>query len=181
MNEWGSMATVGRVARPHGLRGQVIVNLETDFPEGRFQPGAELFIERDRRVEPLTITTVRFQQGRPVIGLKGVDDINAATALAGIELRVPREWLAPLPAGTFYRHDLVGCEVETGDGRRIGVVSAVEGDSGGSRLIVDTPGGELLIPLAAEICPAIDPVARRIVIAPPEGLLELNQGRRVGL
>ena len=175
------MATVGRIARPHGLRGQVIVNLDTDFPEERFQPGAELFIERDRRVEPLTITTVRFQQGRPVIGLRGVDDVNGATALAGIELRVPREWLAPLPAGTFYRHDLVGCQVETSEGRSIGVVSAVEGDQGGSRLVVDTPHGELLVPLAAEICPTIDPAERRIVIAPPDGLLELNQVRRVRL
>jgi 16S rRNA processing protein RimM len=178
MHDWDEMATVGRIARAHGLRGQVIVNLDTDFPDERFQPGAELFIERDRRVEPLTITTVRFQQGRPVIGLRGVEDMNAATALAGTELRVPREWLAALPAGTFYRHDLVGCEVETSDGQRLGIVSAVEGDSGGSRLVVDTPRGELLVPLATEICPTIDPAAKRIVIAPPEGLLELNQDRR---
>jgi 16S rRNA processing protein RimM len=175
MYKWDEMAAVGRIARAHGIRGQVIVNLDTDFPEERFQPGAELFVQRDRHVEPLTITTVRFQQGRPVLGLRGVDDMNAAVALAGIELRVPREWLATLPAGTFYRHDLIGCEIETNDGRRIGVVSAVEGDSGGSRLVVDTPRGELLVPLAAEICPTIDPAARRIVIAPPEGLLELNE------
>src|SRR5438132_242620 len=172
------MAVVGRIARAHGIRGQVIVNLETDFPEERFQPGAELFVERSGRVEPLTITTVRFHQERPVIGLSGVDDINAAIALAGTELRVPREWLAPLPAGTFYRHDLVGCAIETSDGGHIGIVTAVEGDSGGSRLVVDTPRGELLVPLATEICPTIDPSARRIVIAPPEGLLELNETRR---
>jgi 16S rRNA processing protein RimM len=175
MTQWDEMATVGRIARAHGLRGQVIVNLETDFPEERFQPGAELFVERGGRVEPLTITTVRFQQERPVIGLRGVDDVDAAIALAGIELRVPREWLAPLPAGTFYRHDLVGCAVETNDGGRVGVVTAVEGDSAGSRLVVDTQRGELLVPLATEICPTIDPRARRIVIAPPEGLLELNE------
>jgi 16S rRNA processing protein RimM len=175
MQDWDEMATVGWIARAHGIRGQVIVNLETDFAEERFQPGAELFIERDRHVEPLTITTVRFQQGRPVIGLRGVDDMNAAIALAGTELRVPREWLAPLPAGTFYRHDLIGCQVETIDGRRVGVVAAVEGDIGGSRLVVDTSRGELLVPLAAEICPTIEPAAKRIVIAPPEGLLELNQ------
>ena len=174
MQDWEEMATVGRIARAHGIRGQVIVNLETDFAEERFQPGAELFIERDRHVEPLTITTVRFQQGRPVIGLRGVDDMNAAIALAGIELRVPRERLAPLPAGTFYRHDLIGCQVETIDGRRVGVVAAVEGDIGGSRLVIDTPRGELLVPLATEICPTIDLAARRIVIVPPDGLLELN-------
>src|SRR5262249_53929244 len=55
---WPEMALVDRIARAHGLRGQVIVNLETDFPEERFQPGAELFVERGGRIEPLTITTV---------------------------------------------------------------------------------------------------------------------------
>jgi 16S rRNA processing protein RimM len=55
------------------------------------------------------------------------------------------------------------------------VVTAVEGDMGGSRLVVETPRGELLVPLAAEICPTIDPAAKRIVIEPPDGLLELNE------
>jgi 16S rRNA processing protein RimM len=178
MPDWETMASVGRIARAHGLRGQVIVNLETDFPEERFQPGAELFVYRDGRVQPLTITTVRFQQGRPVIGIAGVDDVTAAIALAGVELRVPRERLMPLPHGTFYHHDLVGCEVVMEDGRTLGIVTEVEGDSGGSRLVVQTPRGELLVPLAEEICPTIDPGARRIVVAPPEGLLELNEPRR---
>src|SRR5438552_5726709 len=98
------MAAVGRIARAHGIRGQVIVNLETDFPEERFQPGAELFITRGGVVEPLTLTTVRFQNQRPVVGIAGVDSIDAAARLAGLELRVPVDRLARLPQGTFYRH-----------------------------------------------------------------------------
>jgi 16S rRNA processing protein RimM len=169
------MVTVGRVARAHGIRGQVIVNLDTDFPEERFRPGAELFVNRDGRVEPLTITTVRFQRGRPVIGVRGIEDMDAAIALAGTELRVPREWLAVLPDNTFYHHDLVGCDVQTADGTRVGVVKEVEGSVGGSRLVIDTTRGELLVPLAAEICTTIDPAAKRIVIAPPDGLMDLNE------
>src|SRR2546426_7904438 len=115
------MALVGRIARAHGIKGQVIVNLETDFPETRFRPGAEVFVNRAGRVEPLTMTTVRFQRERPVIGLRGVEDMSAASALAGSELRVPVEWLALLPDGTFYHHDLVGCSVETRAGDRVGV------------------------------------------------------------
>jgi 16S rRNA processing protein RimM len=168
------MAVVGRIARAHGTRGQVIVDPETDFPEARFQPGAELFVERRGRVEPLTLTAVRFQHDRPVIGFGGVDTMEAAEALAGLELRIPIEQLAPLPAGMFYRHDLVGCRVETRDGRTIGKVRAVEGTTGGARLVVDATDGEIQIPLAVEICTTIDPAARRIVIDPPEGLLELN-------
>jgi len=174
MSKWEEMALVGTIARAHGIRGQVIVNLETDFPESRFQPGAEVFINRGGNIEPLTMTTVRFHRERPVIGLRGVEDMTAASALAGAELRVPIEWLAPLPEGMFYHHDLVGCGVETREGERIGTVKAVEGDIGGSRLVIDTPRGEVLVPLAREICTTIDPPAKRIVLEPPEGLLELN-------
>ena len=114
---WDEMAVVGRIARAHGNRGQVIVNLETDFPDERFQPGAELFIERNRRVEALRISTVRFQRERPVIGIEGIETMNDAEALAGYELRVPVDRLAALPGGTFYRHDLIGCRVETQHGQ----------------------------------------------------------------
>src|SRR5215471_18244340 len=88
---WSQMAVVGRIARAHGIRGQVILNVETDFPEERFQPGAELFIERAGRVEPIRVTTVRFHRDRPVIGLSGIETMNDAEALAGHELRVPAE------------------------------------------------------------------------------------------
>lgn len=170
------MALVGRIARAHGNRGQVIVDLETDFPDQRFRPGAELFIARGGRLEALRATAVRFQRDRPVLTLDGVDTMDAAEALAGLELRVPVDRLAALPAGLFYRHDLVGCRVETPGGAEIGVVNGVEGTLAGSRLIVDGPRGQILIPLAAEICTTIDVGARRIVVEPPEGLLELNAG-----
>jgi 16S rRNA processing protein RimM len=172
---WDEMALVGRVARAHGLRGQVIVNLETDFPEARFRPGAELFIHRGGAIEPLKVTTVRFQGVRPVIGIEGVETMNAAEALAGCELRVPVDRLTPLPEGIFYRHDLVGCRVETRSGRSVGRVREVEGTLAGARLVVESPRGDILVPLATEICTAIDVAAKRIVIDPPEGLLDLNE------
>ena len=171
------MAVVGRVARPHGIRGQVVLNLETDFPHERFQAGAELFVKRTigGDVERLVIATVRFHNERPVVGFAGVDDMNQAGALAGNELRVPLDWLVPLPPATFYRHDLVGCAVDTTDGSHVGSVTDVEGSLGGSRLVVSTERGEVLVPLAAEICRSIDLASKRIVIEPPDGLLELNR------
>lgn len=172
------MAVVGRIARAHGNRGHVIVNPETDFPVQRFRPGAALFIERGGAIEPLTIAAVRFQHDRPVLGIEGVETMDAAEALAGFELRVPADSLAELPEGVFYRHDLVGCRVELASGDRVGTVSGVEGTIGGSRLVVDGAHGEILIPLAADICTTIDVGERRIVIAPPEGLLELNEPSR---
>jgi len=172
--EWNEMAAVGRIARTHGIRGQVIVNLDTDFPEARFRPGAELFIERNGAVQTLTLTTVRFQHDRPVIGIAGVETINDAEALAGQELRVAVEALAPLPDSTFYRHDLIGCRVETSSGELVGTVENVEGTLNGSRLVVAAPRGEVLIPLVSAICTTIDPPTKRIVVDPPEGLLDLN-------
>jgi 16S rRNA processing protein RimM len=172
---WEAMAVVGRIARAHGIRGQVIVTPETDFPDQRFRPGAELFIERGGEIETLSVTSARFHRERPVIGIAGVETMNDAEALAGRELRVPIERLAALPADTFYRHDLIGCSVNTRDGRTIGFVRDVEGTLTGSRLVVDGDGGEVLIPLVAAICTEVDPVAKRIVIDPPEGLLEVNR------
>lgn len=172
---WDAMALVGRIARAHGIRGQVIVNPETDFPETRFAPGAELFTERGGRIEPLRLTTVRFQHDRPVIGIDGVATMTEAEALAGCELRVPVEALPALPDGTFYRHDLIGCRVLTRAGADVGVVSDVEGTLGGSRLIVDGANGEVQVPLATAICTTVDVGNKRIVIDPPEGLLDLNE------
>ena len=172
--KWDNMALVGRIARAHGIRGQVIVNPETDFPDERFQPGAELFIERGGTVESLTVTTARFHRARPVIGIAGVETMNEAATLAGQELRVPLDRLTALPAGTFYRHDLIGCRVETADGRAVGIVRDVEGTLTGSRLVVDGDRGEVLIPLVSAICTAVDAASKRIVIDPPDGLIEAN-------
>jgi 16S rRNA processing protein RimM len=176
--KWEDMATVGRIARTHGLRGELIVNVETDFPEERFHPGAELFAERGGAAEPLTLTSVRFHHGRPIVAIAGFDGIDAAQPLVGLELRIPAERLVRLPAGTFYRHDLVGCRVETSAGQPVGVVKEVDGTAGVSRLVVASGDDEILIPLASEICTAIDADGKRIVIEPPEGLLELNVRRR---
>ena len=174
---WDDMAVVGTIARPHGIRGQVIVNVETDFPDARFQTGSELFVDRRGDVQPLTLTTVRFHQGRPIVGILGVDSIDDAQRLAGLELRVPADRLASLPAGTFYRHDLVGCRVETSSGRAVGIVKYVEGTVETSRLVVASEGDEILIPLNDAICTGIDVIAKRILVEPPDGLLELNRAR----
>lgn len=172
------MAVVGTIARPHGIRGQVFVNPDTDFPEQRFGPGATLYVKRGGRIEPVTVTTFRMQQARPVIGLEGITDMDAARELAGLEFRVPVESLVTLPDGMFYNHDLVGCLVVTTDGLEVGTVSAVEGDAANTRLVVTVDEGDVLIPLVLHICTEIDPKARRIVIAPPEGLIELNLRRK---
>jgi 16S rRNA processing protein RimM len=165
---------IGRVARAHGNRGQVIVNPETDFAEDRFRVGRVVRVGTADRGVPRAIVSVRFHQGRPVVALEGIGTMNDAEALAGAELWVPESSLEPLPPETFYRHDLVGCEVRRKSGESVGRVTAVAGTLDRSHLVVEGERGEVLIPLAAPICVTVDPAARVIVVDPPEGLLELN-------
>jgi len=176
-DEWNECALVGRVARAHGNRGYVIVNPDTDFVEDRFRVGAELLANRGGRIDRMRVTAMRIHLGRPIVAFDGVETMNDAEAMAGVELRVPVAELAPLPGGMFYRHDLVGCRVETTGGQAVGDVTSVEGERGSSRLVVASPGGDILIPLADAICVVIDIAARRIVVDPPDGLLELNRRR----
>ncbi len=168
------MVLVGRIARTHGHRGQVIVNPETDFPEQRFAPGSVLYTRRDGVEGTLTITALRMHQGRPVVSIQGIESMTEAEGLAGLELRIPESSLTPLPAGTYYHHELVGCEVRTTAGSVVGRVRAVEGGAGTARLVIGEGRGEVQIPLVEALCVTIDVAARCIVVDPPEGLLDLN-------
>ena len=167
------LVLVGRVARAHGNRGQVIVNLDTDFPDERFRVGAVVMVGPSATAR--AIRDVRFHQGRPIIALEGIETMNDAEALAGAELKVPAPDARALPEHTYYHYDLIGCSVVDAAGRAIGDVTGIEGTMEMSRLVVAGDRGEVLIPLVAEICPEIDVRARRIVVAPPPGLLELNE------
>ena len=171
---WDDLVLVGVVARTHGHRGAVIVNPETDFPEERFRAGATVWMRRGGLAMPVVIGDAWFHQGRPVLTLDGVESMTDAERLRGAELRVPEAALHPLPDGSYYHFQLVGCAVVTIGGEPVGEVRAVEGDAGGQRLVVDAPGGEVLVPFAAPICTSVDVDRRRIVIDPPEGLLEVN-------
>ena len=172
--EWDDMVLVGFIARTHGNKGQVILKSQSDFAEQRFRPGARLFARIGAGpIETLAVTAVRFQQGRPIIGLEGFSSISEAERLAGAELRIPASEQEPLPEGFYYHHQLIGCEIVTNGGQELGRVSDVQGDGQATRLIVKGRRGELMIPLADEIC-AIDVAAKKIVVTPPEGLLEVN-------
>ncbi|MBA3297048.1 MAG: 16S rRNA processing protein RimM [Acidobacteria bacterium] len=163
---------VGRVARSHGIRGQVIVNPDTDFAVDRFREGSILLVGSDAR--PRKITAAHFHKGRPVIGLEGVETMSDAERLVGSELKVPATQIPALPEGTFHRHELVGCVVHDTEGRVVGEVAAVEGPIHNSRLVINAPHGEVLIPLVADICVEIEPRQRRIGVKLPDGLIELN-------
>ena len=163
---------VGRVARAHGIGGHVIVNPETDFMDDRFRTGRVMVVGPADHAREREIVESRFHQGRPIVRFSGIDTMNDAEALAGADLWLHEQDVEPLPAGTFYRHDLVGCDVVDTGGARVGTVTAVDGSLDRSYLVVD---GHTLIPLVGDICVAIDIAARRVTVDPPEGLIELNR------
>jgi 16S rRNA processing protein RimM len=168
------MIVVGRIARPHGLRGEVVVDLATDFPEERFQPGTVMFTMAPAGPRTLTIEAARFHKGRPLVSFAGVETIEAADEVGRGELRMPADALGSLPEATFFHHELVGCDVVTEEGVSIGRVVRIDGPTHASLLVVAGRAGEILVPLVEGICVSVDPGARRIVVAPPEGLLDLN-------
>ena len=167
-----ALLLVGRIGRAHGIRGQVAVNPETDFMEDRFKVGRILRVGPAERTREYEIRDVRFHKGRPILQFAGIDTMNEAEALAGAELWVPEAALAPLPESTFYRHHLIGCEVQDTQGARLGRVTGVEGSLDRSYLVVDE---HMLIPLVGGICVSVDIAGRRVTIDPPEGLLDLNR------
>ena len=170
------MVTVGRVIRPHGHRGQVVVAPESDFAAERFKVGATLHLRRGDAVETRTVAASRFHDGRWVVGLSGVASMDAAEALRGLDLRIPEADLQPLDANAFYVHHLVGCDVRTTTGEPVGVVERVDLATGVPMLVVGGRG-EVLVPFVDAICRRVDPDARVIEIDPPEGLIALNRTR----
>ncbi len=166
---------VGRVARAHGIKGQIVVNPETDFMEDRFRTGQVLLIGPADCTREYEIRDVRFHQGRPIVGLAGVDTMSDAEALAGSDVWLSEAQVPPLPEGTFYRHDLVGCEVHDTKGTRLGSVTGVEGALDRSHLVVDE---HMMIPLVGDIVRSVDIAARRVIVDPPAGLIELNSPSR---
>jgi 16S rRNA processing protein RimM len=168
----GDLLLVGRIARAHGIRGRVIVNPETDFMEDRFRAGQVLKVGSPESARDYEILEARFHQGRPIVRLAGIDTIEDAEALAGSDLWLPEAGLAPLPEGTFYRHELIGCEVQDVAGTVLGRVTAVEGSLDRSYLVVD---GHIMVPLVSGICVSVDIAQRRVMVDPPEGLVDLNR------
>lgn len=173
-SDWTEMVLVGRIARTHGIRGQVVVTPETDFVEERFHEGATVWCRTAHGREQLTVASMRVQKGRPIVGFDGFESIDDVERLTGAELRIPEAALQPLSDGTYYHHQLIGCAVDTVGGERVGTVVRVEGGSAGSVLEIEGPRGQVLVPLAAEICVDIDVRGKRIRIDPPEGLLDVN-------
>lgn len=164
---------VGRVGRPHGVRGDLAVDVRTDDPEERFEAGSVLVTDPPER-GPLTVQSARWHSGRLLVRFEGVDDRSAADALRGTLLVIDSADLPPLEdPEDFYDHQLVGLAARLPDGDPLGTVSEVVHGAGGDLLIVRRDDRELLVPFVHAVVPTVDVSAGYLVVDPPEGLLDL--------
>jgi 16S rRNA processing protein RimM len=167
------LIVIARAVKPRGLKGEIVAELLTDFPE-RFEDIDELVLvspagERSTK----RLEAYWFQNDRVVLKLSGYDDVDAAKELVGFEFAVPESERVSLPADHYYDWELEGCTVKVG-AESIGQVNSVLKTGGAEILVVtDNSGRERLIPLADSIVVAVDPEQKTIVVDPPEGLLDL--------
>jgi 16S rRNA processing protein RimM len=165
---------IGEITRAYGLRGEVRVTVLTDDPE-RFHRLAECVLwdaSRDER-ETRRIVTARRHGEAMVVSFEGCETAEAAAALAGRLIALPKSEALPPPEGRFYPWQLEGCRVTTEDGRDVGRVTGIEHAPAQDLWVVSDGVREHLIPAVAEIVVDVDVRERRVVIRPPEGLLEL--------
>ncbi|WP_435592063.1 ribosome maturation factor RimM [Nocardia sp. bgisy118] len=168
---------VGRVAKSHGVRGELVVEIRTDEPEERFAVGATLRgrLPRSTEVRDFTVESAREHSGRLLVFLAGIADRTAADALRGTLFLVDSEDLPPSDdPDEFYDHELEGLTVQLTDGAVVGTVTEVLHSAAGELLSVRAAddGREILIPFVTAIVPSVSIADRLVVIDPPEGLLD---------
>lgn len=166
--------TVGRIGRPHGIRGAVVVGVRTDEPELRFAKGSRLDTD-PVGVGPLIVSASRWHSGELLVRFEGVDDRDAAGDLRGTWLLVDSATFAPLDDPDEFRDgDLIGLAVRTVDGAAVGRVDDVL-HSGQDVLVIKSPDGrEVMVPFVLPLVPEVDVAAGFLVIDPPDGLLDME-------
>ena len=165
---------VGRIGKAHGVRGEVSVDVRTDDPDRRYAAGSRLATDPDRG--HLDVVASRAHHGRLLVKFSGVDDRTAAESLRGTLLVVDSATVGSTEPEEWWDHDLVGLRVELTDGSALGTVTEVVHLPGSDLLAIARDGGrEALIPFVAAMVPVVDVPGGRVVVDPPEGLLELDE------
>lgn len=190
--------TLARLLRPRGNKGELAAVILTDFPE-RLTALREVHLSDGKTQPRLTVVKrcwlSQNHKGQAVFHFAGCDSINDAEKFRGLDVQIPFDQRVKLPENVYFIEDLKGCSVFelpvqsaplaspacSADSvpKLLGVIRDVEipgeGVSGTPMLVVDSSSGELLIPLAVDICTRIDTAARRVEVVLPDGLRELNR------
>lgn len=169
----GPLLAVGTIIRPHGVRGAVIVAVESDWT-ARFDPGTRLLLEKPSgELGETEVESSRPHRGDMLVRLSGVPDRNAAEALKGSLLLVPESEAAPLGEGEYWAHDLVAMRVVDEDGRPLGEVGEVIcGEAQDALVVKRRDGTQFRLPFVVEFIKRVDPAGREITVRVIEGMLD---------
>ena len=163
--------TIGKIVKPHGIRGEVKVILMTDFPE-RFAKRREVFLEPPFEPTRMKVLSTRPHKNAFLVKFEGIDTISDAEALAQRFVRIPEDELGPLEEGAYYWHQLEGLTVVDENEGVIGKVDSIfrAGDSGNEVLVVRSESGERLVPMIDEVVLDIDLASGTVRVRLPEGM-----------
>lgn len=171
-----SHVVVGRLRKPHGLKGDCTLFPLTDDPETVFAPGRQVWVvnlEGDTVGGPLTVERSRSYHREWLVKFVGVDSRESLDQFRGHFLGVPQDTLGPLADDEVYLHELDGFSVRLADDTPLGLVSAVYELPSGIMIEVQGPKREFLLPYKKEFVREVDRAGRRLVVTPPEGLVDL--------
>ena len=162
--------TIGRILSPWGSKGQLKVEVATDFPQ-RFAPSSKVYINQ----QPTTIDSIEWHKGKAIIKLNTIGSIEDAEKLRGQLVEIHHSQLQPLPEGQYYHFELIGLEVGTTQGESLGKITEILTTSSSDTYVVNGARGEILIPAIEDIVKSIDLDKGCLVIEPIKGLLSLNE------
>lgn len=166
------LVTIAKTVKTRGLRGELVADLLTDFPE-RFDNLTRVFaVCGSDKTSELELENFWFQKGRVILKFKGVDSIEVAEKWRNYEICVPETEAVELEADEFFDWELEDCEVETVEGEKIGKVQELMRTGGTEILVVKGAEKEYLIPFAETICVDVDIEKKLIRVDVPDGLLD---------
>jgi 16S rRNA processing protein RimM len=163
---------VGMITSAHGLRGEVKVELHTDFPE-RFAPGVVVYL--GEALDKVTISAARPHQGQMLLQFEGIDNREGAEALRGLWVFIPENEAVELEEDTYFVHDIIGLSVQTTSGQLLGTVTEVLFTGANDVYLVETPDEphrEILLPAIADVVKEVDLEQGILTVEPLPGLLD---------
>ncbi|WP_335870695.1 ribosome maturation factor RimM [Bacillus sp. 2205SS5-2] len=168
MEKWFN---VGKIVNTHGVKGELRIISSTDFPEERYRKGNVLSLFLEKEEISLTVSSYRRHKNFDLLTFEGYENINDVERFKGGTLKVTEDQLSELEEGSFYFHEIIGCNVTTTSGEEIGEVKEILAPGANDVWVVKGNKGEFLIPYIEDIVVSIDVEKKQIVIEPMEGLL----------
>lgn len=178
-DRWGSDETIdaaeprfiaiGRIIRPHGLRGELAVKVLTDYPE-RFDTIEVIYLGDSQQADVWQVTATRWHKDRILLTLQGCEDRTTAEGLRSLLVQIPIEEAMSLPKDEYYPHELVGLDVVTVEGEELGRVSEVIFTNANEVYVVVGPRGQILLPAIADVIDHIDLDTGQMIVRLMEGL-----------